>query len=82
MTVYVVHRYHHSYDAEDCVMICGVFETIKAARSCLNREYQAVRPDPKWIFSEQAPANNSYRACIVQTDGDMDEIVITKKEVE
>ena len=82
MTVYIVHRYHRSYDAEDCVIICGAFTTLKAARACLKREYQAVRPEPEWIFTEQAPDKNSYRACIVQTDDDMDEIVITPKKVE
>lgn len=82
MTVYVVHRYHYSCDAEDCVLICGVFTTLKAARACLKQEYQEVRPDPKWIFQEVAPTKNSYRACIVHTDDDMDEIVITKKKVE
>ena len=83
MNVFVVFRVHGGPEAVDCDTVCGVFRDLGDAKACLGNEYRAVRPEDKWVFSEDPPGNNNYmRAEIVQTDDEFDRFGITEREVQ
>lgn len=83
MNVFVVTRVHGGPQADDCDMVCGVFQNLDDAKACLAHEYSLVRPEDKWIFSEDPPGNNNGMwAEIVQTDDEFDRFKLTEKEIQ
>lgn len=83
MKVFVVFRVHGGPEASDFVTICGVFRDRGDAQACLGNEYRVVRPDDKWVFSEDKPEDNDFMyAEVVQTDDEFDMFEATEREVQ
>lgn len=83
MKVFVVFRVHGGSEAIDFDTVCGVFRNRGDAQACLGNEYRAVRPDDKWVFSEDRPEDNDFMyAEVVQTDDEFDRFEMTEREVQ
>ena len=81
--VFVVFRVHGGLEAIDYDTVCGIFSNIEDAKTCLGNEYKLVRPDDKWVFSEEKPEDNDFiSAEVVQTDDEFDRFKVTEMEVQ